>query len=576
MTTWAKERGKATDRGRRRFVWGTVGLVLMVALFPGRAQQRRPALVVYLVVDQMRADYIDRYQHQWRGGLRQIVDRGAWFRQANYPYFLTVTCAGHATLGSGTLPSTHGMAANYWWDRETQRRIGCADDPKSPFVSHAAPLKGGASPHRLLVPTLADEMRVQLSTVPRIVVLSGKPRSAMMLAGRRADVLVWFDAMAGGWVTSTFYTPAPYPFIQQIVARDPIDRDFGRVWTRAMPESGYLYKDSPTGRTPHPGVGPLFPHPLKGDSETPGRLFYESWEDSPFINDALGRMASAALDAFDLGQGDRTDFLAVSFSGIDRVGHTFGPFSHELQDALFRLDVSVGTLIADLDRLVGRDRYVLALSSDHGVAPIPEQILEEGFDAGRIVTRDLTRRLNAALQPILGEGRHVVTIEHSQVYFADGLYSRLRREPAAMQVVLDLLMATPGVLRVLQGEEVAGAVNSPDPLIRSIALGYVPGRSGEMIMVPKPYWSTSEEAATHGTAYTYDKHVPVLLMGAGVRPGEYLEPITPADIAPTLAFLTGVTLSRTDGRVLHEAIVLPGLTAPIRPSADNRQAPTRP
>ena len=201
-----------------------------------------PPLVVVLVIDQMRSDYIDRYQHQWNAGLKRLLTEGAWFRRAAYPYLGTVTCAGHATIATGTFPAQHGMILNGWWDREQTALVRCTDDVEHANVSYGGPVDGGTSAGQLAAATLSDEIRAQLPGPNRVVALSLKARSATMLAGRAADVALWFDDR-GTWVTSTAYTDQPVPFVQACIDANPVIADADRTWTRTLPVAEYLFED---------------------------------------------------------------------------------------------------------------------------------------------------------------------------------------------------------------------------------------------------------------------------------------------------------------------------------------------
>ncbi len=588
---------------QKRVAWRMCAVLLISGLaaaprYIGAAQPRpspaRPKLVVLLVVDQMRADYIGKFQHQWTGGLRRLLDLGAWFRQAAYPYLNTVTCPGHATISTGSFPATHGMVLNAWWERESGEERGCTEDQHSPVISYGPAAKGGHSAVRLAVQTFADELRAQMGTPSRIVTFSLKARTAIMLAGHRADAVTWFDGGAGAWVTSSAYTTSPVPFVGKFLQAHPVENDFGKSWSRVLPDRAYLFEDNAAGEKPPlgpdlsgRGATAVFPHVLKGQSDNPDAGFYAAWQASPFSDAYLGQMAQAAVDALGLGQGRGTDFLGVSFSALDFAGHDFGPRSHEVQDLLVRLDATIGTLLSHLDRAVGPGNYVVALSADHGVAPIPEQMSSEGLDAGRVVTGQVVERVAKALEPLLGwgkpahnqpssisreplVGRYVSRMVYTDLYFAPGVYQKLAADPAAMQTAVDAILAVPGVSRVFRSEELRDRFTTGDPIARpdsvgarAASLSYYPGRSGDLIIIPKPHWffvNPSSElppgpATTHGTAYSYDARVPVILMGRGIKPGEYLLPATPADIAPTLAFLCGITLARADGRVLVEALV---------------------
>ncbi len=529
----------------------------------GRTQNRPLKLLVVLVVDQMRADYVDKFQHQWTQGLRRLVDQGAWFRQAAYPYLNTITCAGHATIATGAIPAVHGLILNAWWDRSAGRMVSCTEDDAATTISYGRPIKGGHSARRLLVPALGDELRAQLSPPARVVTFSLKPRSAIMLAGHHPTAVTWLDD-SGAWATSSAYADAPVPFIDQFIKANPIERDAGQRWERALAAREYLYAERAVGKAPPPGLGPSFPHVLKASTEAG---FYDGWQSSPFADAYLGRLATAAVEALNLGRSESTDLLGVGFSVLDRVGHAFGPDSHEVQDVLVRLDRTVGTLLGDLDRLVGRDRYVVALSADHGVAPIPERMTAGGLDAGRVNLREIADRVEKALSAVLGPDKYVARLEYTDLYFAPGVYEKLVAHPAAMQAVVDTLRASPGVWRVFHGEDLQERGPGQDPVRLAASRSYYPGRSGDVVIVPKPYWMSAASGTTHGTSHAYDQRVPIILMGPGIVPGIYLQPASPVDIAPTLALLAGVTLAEPSGRVLAEALKLPVAT----PSGSSRR-----
>ena len=538
-----------------------------LTLAQGRRENARPKLVVLLVVDQMRADYVDRYSHQWTRGLRRLIDHGAWFRQAAYPYSYTFTCPGHATISTGSLPATHGIIANAWYDRQAGKGVACTDDAQAPAVSYGAPAKGGYSAARLAVPTFADELRAQSIAPTRVVTFSMKARSAIMLAGHRADAATWFDSPIGSWETSAAYATAPVPFVETFVKAHPVARDFGKAWTRRLPAQAYLYEDEAAGGKRSPNGSSAFPHPLQSKSGKPDAEFYEAWEGSPFSDAYLVELAEAAVDAEHLGQGKGTDFLGIGFSAPDLVGHWYGPRSHEVQDVLVRLDDALGRLFEHLDRTVGSRNYIVAFSADHGVAPIPEQMVLAGMEAGRVSMKEVAERVEKALESLPGPSPKVARYSAGDIYFAPGVYAQLAADPARMHAVIEAILSMRGVARVLRSEDLAARRATTDWVERAASLSYFAGRSGDLTVVPKPYWFFAEEAyavgTTHSTPYGYDARVPIFLMGRGIRPGEYLTAATPADIAPTLAFLCGITLASRDGRVLAEASAV-GVAPPTK------------
>jgi predicted AlkP superfamily pyrophosphatase or phosphodiesterase len=531
-----------------------VGLVLAAAR-PAAAQPpvrstQPPKLVVIMAVDQLRGDYLERYGAKFTGGLKRLTTEGAWFKQAAYPYLNTVTCTGHATIATGTLPYRHGMILNQLYDRNTRASPYCTADAtvKDFSFSGLPPLAAGNSPALLLQPTLGDEIRRQRQG--RVVSFSLKSRAAIMLAGHQADAIAWFDDR-GGWGTSPAFGP-PNALLQAFITANPIDADAGKVWERMLPPEAYQFDDAGVGERGTGGWTSTFPHPLGVPGPTGDGRFYTRWQASPYSDEYLGRMAAALVDSMRLGAGDTTDVLAISFSALDSVGHNFGPRSHEVQDMLLRLDLTIGRLLDALDAKIGRGAYVVGLSSDHGVAEIPEQIP----GAGRIVSTAVREALQKGLTAVLGPGEHVASVNYTDVYLTAEAARRVMEDPKVRAAALETLKAFPGVGHAFHGDELrsADARKSPDAVRRGAALSYHTDRSGDLVIVPKAQWLQSSSATTHGTLHPYDQSVPVILFGAGVKAGVYSSPATPADLAPSLAALAGVSFPTEDGRVLREAL----------------------
>jgi len=531
-----------------------VALVTAVVAMPLRAQQPRPKLIVLLVVDQFRADYVDKFQQQWTGGLHRLLTDGARFRQVDYPYFDTVTCPGHATIATGSLPSTHGMVMNTWWDRRQQAEVPCTRDMSTAVVSYGRPVSGyGDSAATMRTSTLADELRVQLSPSAHVIGFSLKARAAIPLAGHRPDAVGWFDD-SGTWVTSTAFSQQPVPEVADFIRRHPVEDDFGKEWRQSMPASNYLYEAPAIGVHPPAGTTATFPHPLRGASNTPDRTFYARWQSSPYSDEYLCQMTLDVATRMRFGHGDQTDAIAIGFSALDKVGHDFGPDSHEIQDILIRLDRALGVFLTGLDRLVGAGNYTVALTSDHGVSPIPERMQAAGVDAGRVSEADVSTAVETSLQRALGPGRYVARIVDGEIYLRDDAFERMLSNPAAGSAVRRSVRAIPGVLDVYTRDRIEANRFADDPIGRRLAHSYDRERSGDMSVVLRPYWLMYLGATTHGLPYAFDTRVPLVFMGKGIAPGEYVNPVSPADVAPTLAFLSGVTLPGAQGRVLTEAL----------------------
>jgi predicted AlkP superfamily pyrophosphatase or phosphodiesterase len=525
----------------------------------------RPKLVVLLVVDQMRGDYVDKFRGQWTGGLKRLLTEGAWFRAAAYPYAATETCPGHSTISTGSFPANHGMVANAWWDREQQKMVTCTSDPNAKNIAYAGgSTKGGDSAWRMQMPAFAEELKFQTSGATRVVTFSIKPRSAITMAGHKGAAATWIDP-PGALVTSSMFQPMP--FVEEFAKKNPVAQDYGKTWSLSLPQTAYLYDETANGAATIDGWTTTFPHALRGKQgeSSPDVAFYEQWATSPFADTYLTKLAETAVDSLGLGKIKATDFLGVSYSSVDYVGHTFGPRSREIQDILVRLDKDLGDLFAFLDKNVGAGNYVVALSADHGVAPIPVDMQKTGVDAGVLSLAELQARIEKAVEPLNYAKPVVARMAGNEIYFSEGIYGRLKADPAAMKAVLDAISTMPGVAAVYRSEELGNGTTPIAQTRKAAVLSYFAGRSGDLYVLQKPYWLTdgSPEGTKrvtgtgHGTPYNYDQHVPIFFLGFGIQPGEYFEAITPADIAPTLGALTGVTLATRDGRVLAEALKKP-------------------
>jgi len=522
---------------------------------PAAAPRTNPKLFVLIVADQFRADYIQKYGGMWTKGLRRLVDTGAYFPLAAYPYSYTVTCAGHSTIGTGAFPHTHGMIGNEWYDRATQRSTTCTADPGVTSVPYGG--RPGLEKHSarwMTTTTFADELRAQSTTPARVVSISLKPRAAIGMAGHGGDAIIW-EEDAATWATSSAFANAPNPALDAWAAAHPIDAQYGRVWNRVLPASRYFFVDKGIGEPATADYPNTFPHKQTRPGGKPDQVFYDTWERTPFSDEMLTSIAITMSRP--LGRGKGTDMLAVSFSALDLVSHRWGPTSHETQDTLLRLDRQIGRLLDTLDARLGPNNYVVGFSSDHGAPPIPEQMSAMGLDAGRLTNGALNARVIEAWKTAAGEETSPIAPGSTgglNMYFTASALAKIRSTRAIRDAITAAAMAQPGVASAYWADDVAAGVSGDDAVKRAIFLSYMPGRSPDLYLIPKQYWMVQATGTTHGTPSAYDQRVPVILMGWGIKPGRYLTSATPADIAPTFAYFAGITLPRAEGRVLAEAI----------------------
>ena len=538
---------------KRRAVSCALLALAIAGSTPARGQSDAPRLLVLVVVDQMRADSLTVLQRHWRSGFRTLLTEGAVFERAEYPYLTTVTCAGQATVATGAFPRTHGIVGNTWWDRERAALVDCSidDGPSGAHISYGRRVASGNSAHLLRGRTLGDELRSQRPGA-RIVSLSTKPDSAVMLAGQGGDVVTWFDQPAASFVTSRAYASRRVPALADFLAKNPLTTEMSGVWTLREPPDAYAFPDASPGQRPPTGRDGLFPHAI-GGPKGPDERSPRFWAESPRSDRYLARMAVAMVDGLGLGRDASPDLLAIGFSALDYLGHAFGPRSREAEEILVNLDFTLGELIAELDRRIGRSGYVLALTADHGVGPAFEPA-----KGGRVIIEDVQERIEELLRSTWGTGRtgDYVAVRAPYVYFASGVEQRLRSDGALWNAVLAEIEGMPGVGRVIPVAELSAT--SADPVIRAAALSYTAGRGGDLVLITEPSWLLAGRnvtvAASHGTAHDYDRHSPLLLFGGAIRAARIAERATPADIAPTFARLVNVTMAGAEGRVLREAL----------------------
>jgi predicted AlkP superfamily pyrophosphatase or phosphodiesterase len=546
-------------------------------------EQTRPPvrLVLLIAVDQFRYDYLERFGDLFgQNGIKRLMHDGGSWADANYDHMPTYTAPGHATMMTGAWPAETGIIANNWPDRESGRRVSSVSDANAHLLGSAN--EAASSPRRLLASTLGDELRLRNGGRSKVIGVSMKDRSAILPVGRHANAAYWYSTQSGRMVSSDYYFNRLPDWVQRFNDARTADKYFGARWERSLPEAEYIKRagpDAPSWENLPAGSAGLtasFPHVITGGSAEPNAAFYEALESSPFSNDLLLSFAEQAIENEQLGADDDTDVLTVSFSANDYVGHRFGPYSQEVMDMALNVDRDIGALLDFVDKRVGLRNTVVAFTADHGVAPVPEHAASVGLPGGRIDLAEVVRAVRNAIKArynpknvspdptadyILSyeeNGRPREAFDNGNIYFNT---AALMRDGVSLDEIETVAgkaaTSVPGISRYFTRAQLErGAVWAGDPVARRVLHGFNPRRSGDVILVEEAYKYLGETVrSTHGSPYTYDTHVPLIIMGRGIRPGRYEQPATPADIAPTLAALLRVQPpSNAVGRILLEGL----------------------
>jgi predicted AlkP superfamily pyrophosphatase or phosphodiesterase len=509
-------------------------LLLLLAL---PALAKPPRLTLFITVDALGTEVLLRNKPRLKGGLRQLIDSGAFYPYAEYGYAKPRTAPGHTTLATGANPWRHGIVDNRIIDRATGKPERVFPDPAHP-VLEAALSNDDVSPANLMAETLADRLRLSTQERGKAIALSGKARSAIPLAGRLGQAY-WYDETVGKFVTGTWYTKELPGWLKAFNTSNPPEAWFGKPWEPLLPRTEYTGEDDRAYEGEHYGLGRTFPHPLTGGLNAPGPHAYTAFAISPLAMDHTVRAARAALEGEGLGKDEVPDLLAVSISATDRVYHQYGPTSWEMQDTLYRLDKAVGDLVALAEKAAGgRANLLVVLTADHGGAAVPEQWAASGVAAERVNPTALSKELTEALRAQFG-GDITATVEELDVYLGGKTLEGGKVDGAAVRrAAAAWLGKHPSVVLAVPRDDLYSA---PDVagLVEPLRRGYYPGRSGDVLYVVKPFHviSAASTGTNHGTPYAYDRQVPVVFAGRGVKPGIYAQPISTTDVAPTVAAL---------------------------------------
>jgi predicted AlkP superfamily pyrophosphatase or phosphodiesterase len=512
----------------------------------------KPKLVVGLVVDQMRWDFLYRYQSMYgKGGFKRLLGEGFSCENTMITHLPTYTAVGHTGVYTGAFPSIHGIVGNNWRDGKTGKKVYCTDDSTVSGVGGNNE-SGKMSPKNLQVNTIADEMKLSNEFKSKTFGVSLKDRGAILPAGHSADAAYWYDDKTGNWISSTYYMNQLPGWVESYNQKRLPDEWMKKDWETFLPVNNYIqstidnadYEGSIPGEKNH-----AFPHELHNISDKK----YSALRYTPHGNALTIDFAKQIISNEKLGKDEYTDLLAISLSSPDYAGHTFGPNSVEIEDMYLRLDSELSMMLNFLDSAVGKGKYLFFLTADHGVSQIPEYLNSHRIPAGRVDTKSLQKEINDTIYSRFKIQDAIVEIENSQLY----LNPSLKQEGGmnaffVSQEVIKFLYEKPFVQHVADIQHIT-SFTLPIKLTKLISDSYFPGRSGDLQMFFKPnFIDGGKTGTTHGAWNPYDAHIPLVWFGAGIKEGKSYEQTQMADIAPTLAAMLQIqTPNGTMGMVIE-------------------------
>jgi len=504
-----------------------------------------PKLVVGIVVDQMRQEYLYRFERKYGdGGFKRLMDQGFMLRNAHYNYAPTVTGPGHASVYTGTTPSYHGIINNDWYDKNLKKGVNCVgDDRQKPVGSESG--NGDVSPWRLMTTTISDELEIATQRRAKVVGVSMKDRGAVLPAGHNPDGAYWFDGTTGKFITSTYYKQGLPTWLDKFNSQNLAEKYLSQEWKTTFPIEQYKESgpDDNAYETKWKGKEkPVFPYKLSDlRKENDG---YDIIISTPFGNDILGDVAIAAIDGEAMGKDEWTDMLTISFSATDYVGHAMGPNSIEIEDVYIRLDKTIEALLSKLDATVGKNQYVVFLTADHAVADVPSYMKDLRLPGDNLKTATLRAGLVDYLKQYFPDKAVIEEFSGDQIYLNPELFSGDPKTTGvdyliATELIRNYLLRQDGIAEVYTRQMLTSADYGEQGIRGSVRRGFHTKRSGDLAIVLESGWTQGSQTfgTTHSSPYTYDTHVPILFYGLGIRSGSSVlyHPIT--DIAPTISVL---------------------------------------
>lgn len=513
-----------------------------------------PKLVVGIVIDQMRWDYLYRYKSNYSdGGFKRLQREGFSCDNTLIPYIPTYTGPGHSSIYTGSVPSINGIAGNDWYDASIKKNMYCTEDSSIQTVGSSSD-QGKMSPRNLLVTTIGDELRLKSNFRNKVIGISLKDRGAILPAGHAANAAYWYDDTKGSWISSTYYQTQLPTWVKRVNENNYPENSMATDWKLLLPLDKYTMSTADDrkyeGRIPGEESN-TFPHLL---SKT-GKNKFSAFKYTPYAATYTFNMAKDAITNEQLGKSGYTDMLTVSISSTDYMGHTFGPNSLEAEDTYIRLDRDLADFLNFLDKTVGKGNYVLFLTADHGVAHIPGFLEENNINAGNFSNSTLTIDLKKMLSENLGLNKTLIKIQNNQLYIDPSEMKELKKDPADVEKqIITFLQGRKDIAYAFSFKDL-GAASLPAVIKTNLINGYNPERSGQMGFILKPgYIGMGFTGTTHGAWNPYDSHIPLIFYGNGIKHGTLNRETYMTDIAATITSLLKTQMpSGCIGKVITEA-----------------------
>jgi predicted AlkP superfamily pyrophosphatase or phosphodiesterase len=538
---------------RKSFFLFSFTLLSTISLSAQSPKTPKPKLVVGIVIDQMRWDYLYRFNQLYTAnGFKRLLGEGFSCDNTFIPYTPTYTAPGHTCVYTGSVPAIHGIVGNYWFDKSLNANVYCTDDSTVNTVGNSSNA-GKMSPENMWTTTITDELRLSNNFKSKVVGIALKDRGAILPVGHSANAAYWYDDKGGKWITSTYYMTDLPAWVKDFNAKDMVSTYMSKDWATILPIEQY---DLSTGDDmPYEGniLGekiPTFPHKLSTITESK----YAAFRTTPFASTFTFDFAKKAIENENLGNNTVTDFLAISISSTDYIGHTFGPNSIEVEDAYLRLDKDIADFLQYLDQKLGKGNYLTFLTADHGVAHVPAFLAEHKIPAGTLNDIELAKGLTMEIDKEFGIKNAVQSVQNYQVYlnFSE-IEKRGKDRATVVNAVIKLLKQKAPIEYVFETDKLVLATIS-EPQKRMMTNGYNPKRSGDIQFTFKPgYFDGLSKGTTHGLWNPYDAHIPLVFFGWNIKQGNTNRETYMTDISATLAAMLKIQMpSGCVGKVIPE------------------------